>query len=532
MRTPPRRTIILAISSASVAVLGMATFETAAVAIRDEFGVPTQLLTIASAVPAAASMIPVFVAGLLSTRVGWFTLLRWSAGLSGTALVVAALAPSLALLTMGRAIGAMGVSVLMVAGLGILQQGFQDEGSRARVFGLLAAAPPVIYLTAPSIVGLLTDRVSWRAAILMLALVVVALGAMTFRLPPVAQVEPRLQGKPLGPSTWATPLLAGMALATLIGALIVIPVSSLMACALALSCLAITIAAILLWRRSQNPGLDLSVLRRPGASWVTAAMALTSIVNFAYFAALWLQSQPGADTTSTALALTVPQLAGVAGGVAGGRLAARYGPYPVAIVACLVGGAGGFIFLALDASSSALMVIVAVTVPLTATLAASGPITQAFLANVVPGTEGAAGAWRTAIRTVATACGGILVISVAAIIYRGSIETSLREQDVPASIAFEAATDLQGRVAFDIITSRYQLPDAIVNDLSSDNPVLRQQARADAMGTAGIFTVATNALAAGALIVAARRQRIRTTPRGRRDDNDAVTPRDEPDVSG
>jgi hypothetical protein len=100
--------------------------------------------------------------------------------------------------------------------------------------------------------------------------------------------------------------------------------------------LTVTGIAVLLWRRSQNPGLDVSVLRRPGTTWVIAATALTSIVNFAYFAALWLQSQPGADTTSTAAYLTIPQLAAVAAGIAGGRLAAGYGPFPVAIIACLI----------------------------------------------------------------------------------------------------------------------------------------------------------------------------------------------------
>jgi hypothetical protein len=98
-------------------------------------------------------------------------------------------------------------------------------------------------------------------------------------------------------------------------------------------------------------------------------------------------------------------------------------------------------------------------------------------------------------------------------IYRGSIATSLEQQGVPGSVAVAVAADLQQRADFVTVTSRYQLPDAIVNDLSSQNPVLRQRARADALGTAGVFTVVTNALAAGALILAARRQRMLTRPR-------------------
>jgi MFS family permease len=102
--------------------------------------VSTQVLTIASAVPAASSMILVFMAGMLSTRLDWFTLVRWSAALTAVAWLVAAAAPSLAILTVGRAVAAMGVSASMVAGLGILQQSFADEGARARVFGSL---PPL-----------------------------------------------------------------------------------------------------------------------------------------------------------------------------------------------------------------------------------------------------------------------------------------------------------------------------------------------------------------------------------------------------
>lgn len=509
MSEPPRRTLIVAVLSASVAVMGAATFETTGVAIRNEFDVTTQMLAVTSAVPAACSALMVFVAGMLSKKFTWFVLVRWAAAMSSLTLLVGAAAPSLAVLTVARAIGGMSVVVLMVSGVGILQQGYRDEQSRARVFGILAAVPPVIMLTVPVVAGTLTDWISWRVALLAFALTLVALIGMTIGLPPLVPPDEPVGSESRQRLEWWTPLMAGLALAALIGALISLPVSSLAGGILAgLSTFALALT-VLLWRRSRNPGLDVSVLRQPAMAWIVAATLLTTVVNFSFFAAIWLQSQPGATTLTTAMALTIPQIAGITGGIAGGRLSARFGPYPVAVTALVVGSVGGFAYLVMDANSPAILVIAAVTVTQAATLAAAGPLTQIFLEQVQPGREGAAAAWRTAIRTLGTAVGGVLVISVATLIYRGSIATALEDRKVPAEVAAAVAADLQKRVALSAITSRYQLPDQVVTDLASENPALRQAARADAMGTAGAFTVGANLLATGALLVAARRRKVR-----------------------
>lgn len=516
MNDHPRRMLVVAVVSASVVVMGAATFETAAVAIRNEFGISTQVMTIASAVPAAFGALMVFVAGMLSTRIDWFTLVRWSSWVTVGTLLVAAAAPTLAVLTIGRAVGGMSIAVLMVSGLGILQQGYREERSRARAFGVLAATPGVLVPLAVAYTATLTDWVSWRAALLVLAGVIAGVALLSGGLPSL-QTTTHSGGTGESPGLeWGTPIGAGIALATLIGAFIAMPLSINAAVACAAICVVATAATALLWRRSSTPGLDLGIFRQPGMGWIMVATSLTVVVNFAFFGTLWLQSQPGASTTTTALALTIPQLAGIAGGIAGGRLAARFGPYPVAIPALAAGAAGGLLFMAMDADSSAIWVIVAVTVTLTATLTATGPITQIFMGRVPPGQEGSAAAWRTAVRALTTSAGGVLVIIVAAGVYRGSVATSLEQQNVPSQTAEAVAADVQRRTELETIIAQYQLPDQVITDLVSVNPRVRQAARADAMGTAGAFAIGTNGLAAVALLIAYRRERVRgSTPPAR-----------------
>ena len=504
MSSPPVRTVIVAITSASVVVMGMATFESASVAIRDTFGVSTQTLQIASAVPGAASMLLVFIAGMLSRRVSWFTLVRWAALLSAVALVITAAAPSLAVLTLGRGLSAMGGVVLVVAGLGILQKGFVEPKARARVFGLLAAIAPAVYLITPTIAGVVTDLISWRAVPVVLAIGMVVLGLLSIGLPPLPGSAS--DGDPGEHPEWLTPLLAGVALALLVGTLIAVPLSLVGAGVLGALCVVITALTIVLWRRSAAPGLDVSVLQQPAMTWIVIATSLTAVVSFVFFTAMWLQSQPGAATTTTALIMTIPQLVGIVGGFLGGRLASRFGPYPVAIIALSASVLGGISFIVMGAATPAWLVVATAAFLVGASVAASGPVTQIFLERVPDGREGSAAAWRTAIRTSATAVGSILVIIVAASVYRASVAGSLEQQGVDPATAAVVAAEVQGRVPIDVVTANYILPNHVEADLLKDNPLVRQAARADAMGVCGAFTIGTNVIAAGALVIAYRRR--------------------------
>ena len=504
MSAPPRRTVVVAVSAASIPVLGVASFEIAAVSIRDAFGVSTLTVQIAFTVPAATSMLLVFVAGLLVRRVDALRMVRWSALVSVGSLIIVAVAPSLAILSAGRAFGAISAGMLAVAGLGILQQVFPEAKSRARVFGLLASVAPAITLTTPTIAGILIDRISWRAVPVVLAIVLAALASLTLRLPPVVH-HPKDDESHVR-AEWVTPLLAGVGLAALVGAVIAIPVSVPVSFLLGGTFLVVTTVTVALWRRATSPGLDVTALRQPAMAAIIAATALTSIVNFAFFAAVWLQSQPGADVTTTALALAIPQLVGIAGGIAGGRLAAKFGPYPVAITAICLSVLGGFAYLTMTSNTSAWFVIASVALVLAMMTAAAGPLTQIFFERVPAGMEGSAAAWRTVTRTVATAAGGILVVMFVTTVYRSSVAGALEQQGISADTAAAVAADLQGRVPVGTITDRFQLPDNVIADMSSENPVLRQLARSDAMGAAGIFTISTNALAAVALVIAYRRR--------------------------
>ena len=508
MESPPGRAVFVAVASATVGIVAASMFETATVAIRDDFGVSTQTVVVAAAVNTTASALLVFVAAMLSRRYDWYVLTRILAALTCAALLVAAVAPNLAILTAARSTLAVGAGMLAVTGLGILQRGFAEGPSRARVLGLLAAAQPAAYLIAPLIAGVLVDTVSWRAVPAAIAIGTAIVAAASLRLPPFGSGGAGPDADTSRRMEWRTPLLGGLALGAFVGVLVCFPLSRTGALALAVGAVVLTVVTILLWRSSPNPGLDISIFRLPAMGWVVAASVLTGLINVSLFATVWLRSQSGVTSTVAAVILIVPQLAGVAAGLVGGRLAGRWGPYPVAIAGTLVAALGGFMYLTMDADDSVLFVAAVTGLTLAGMLGATGPVTQIFLERVPPSSQGAAAAWRSATRSVALAVGGVLVITVAAAIYRGSLQVTLENEGVPSATAAAVADDLQARVSAGVITSTYQLPDAIVEDLASENPALRQRARSDAMGTMGIFTIVTSLLAVFALAVAYRRRRV------------------------
>ena len=508
MESPPARAVFVGVASTAVGIVAMAMFETATVAIRDDFGVSTQTVVNATAVNTTASVLLVFVAAMLSRRYDWYVLTRILAVLNLGALLVAAAAPNLAILTAARSTLAVGAGMLMVTGLGILQRGFPDGPSRARVLGWVSAAQPAAYLIAPLIAGVVVDTISWRAIPVAIATGIVIVGAASLRLPPLGSGGVGQGADTSRRMEWRTPLLGGIALAAFVGVIVCFPLSQIGALACAVLAIILTVVTILLWRRSPDPGLDISIFRLPAMGWVVAAAALSGLVNVSLFATVWLRSQSGVTSTMAAVILIVPQLAGVVAGLLGGRLAGRFGPYPVAIAGTLVAAVGGFMFVTMDANDLAVFVAAVTGLTLAGMLGAAGPITQIFLERVPPSGQGAAAAWRSATRSVALAVGAVLVVTLAYTIYRGSLQLTLENEGVPTATAAAVAADLQDRVSAGVITATYQLPAAIVEDLSVDNPALRQTARSDAMGAMGIFTVVTSLLAVVALAMAYRRRRV------------------------
>ena len=118
------------------------------------------------------SLVGMVVAGTWCDRVGPRIPMVLGVGLFALGAAVAAVAPVMAVLVVGRGLQGLGGGAGIVAVYVLIARGFA-EAIRPRAFSLLSAAWVVPSLVGPFIAGWLTDVVSWRAVFALVPLVVV-----------------------------------------------------------------------------------------------------------------------------------------------------------------------------------------------------------------------------------------------------------------------------------------------------------------------------------------------------------------------
>jgi len=112
-----------------------------------------------------ASVVGIVVSGDLSDRIGAARPLLAGLGVFTVGLVVAGVAPSMALFVAGRAVQGFGAGVVIVANYVVIAQVY-DEALRPKVFAALSAAWVLPSVLGPPISGLLTQHLSWRLVFL------------------------------------------------------------------------------------------------------------------------------------------------------------------------------------------------------------------------------------------------------------------------------------------------------------------------------------------------------------------------------
>ena len=121
----------------------------------------------------AALMIP---GGKLTERYGRVRLFRLGLGVYGIGAVLSAAAPGLGLLIVGNSIlEGIGTALLIPPVYILTTLLFTGVTSRARAFGVISAMGGVGAAAGPLIGGLITSAISWRAAFVFQALVIVAI---------------------------------------------------------------------------------------------------------------------------------------------------------------------------------------------------------------------------------------------------------------------------------------------------------------------------------------------------------------------
>lgn len=191
------------------AIVFLAAFEAMAVTTimplvaRDLDGVA--YFALAFAVPLAAGIIGMVLAGNWTDRSGPLPSLITSAVLFVVGLVIAGTATDMVVFIIGRFVhGISGAAVIVP--LYVIVARIYPEELRARVFAGFAAAWVIPSIVGPALAGLVAEAVSWHWVFLGVIALIVPAAAMM--LPPILRVRDQVQGDPsvhwsLGRVAWA-----------------------------------------------------------------------------------------------------------------------------------------------------------------------------------------------------------------------------------------------------------------------------------------------------------------------------------------
>ncbi len=347
----------------------------------------------------------------------------------------------------------IGGAMIMPNTLSLIRVIFVDTRERATALAVWAAVAGLGGAVGPLVGGALLEAFSWHAAFLInVPLMVVAIGAVIYLLP-----ESRV--------AQAGPLDLPAAVASMIGMVALVwgiktfgEYSSLL---VSQAWLAIGVAALSLgWftRRCltrEHPLLDLGLFRsRPLSAGVIAALGSTVSMSAALLLlAQWLQLVDGATPIEAGLKLLPVAVMATLTSLAAPRLAERFSPRAVLASALIIAGVGmGLIALG---GSELSYPLVATSLALVGTGSGALAIASAFIMMGSPEEKaGNAGAIEESSYEVGAVLGVASLGSVAALVYRGSLQASdsfAALQSIDASAA-EAAQESFG-AAMDVATT-------------------------------------------------------------------------------
>lgn len=177
-----------------------------------EFGLGGEGAQAFKLVPNIGQLLVVFLAGLLAERIGARRTLTWgSLGLLVGGLACT-LAPNPTVMNVGLLIAAAGTSTTIVAVFALIGSAATGTAERAKAFGVIATAMPIVSLVSPFVCGWLSTNTSWR----WITAIWMAFGALTMVLALTALPKDTPSANR---DEYLTPLLAGIALVAFVQAI-------------------------------------------------------------------------------------------------------------------------------------------------------------------------------------------------------------------------------------------------------------------------------------------------------------------------
>ncbi|GAA4255533.1 MFS transporter [Dactylosporangium darangshiense] len=343
-------------------------------------------------------------AGAVSDHYGDSRLFRAGIAVFAAASLLSALAPTLWVLVLLRAVMGVAAAACVPASMSLIARLYPEPAARARAIATWAATSGAAVAAGPIAGGALVNAAGWRAVFLVnvpIGLLVLALVVNRSGKHRSTVIIPGTSGDgPVRRIDWPAQLLAAVVLALATDTLIAAGARHWLHTGVAAAATAVALAAFLwLERRSTAPVLNRQLLR---VGRVRAALLVGAAVNFALSGALFvlpLLLQRHLDPFRTGLAflpLTVPF---VANPPVTGRIVARVGPYgPIVAGLALMTGGGAVLATALFARAPYPWLALGLLMTGFGVSFALPALTSAIVTAAPQGTTGAAAGVLNAVR--------------------------------------------------------------------------------------------------------------------------------------
>lgn len=297
----------------------------------------------------AALMIP---GGKLTDRYGRKRCFLAGLAVYGVGALLSAAAPGLGVLILGNSIlEGVGTALLIPPVYILTTLLFTDVTSRARAFGAVMALGGIGAAAGPLIGGLITSAISWRAAFVFQALVIVLIIILSRR------IEDPLPPDPTSPFDTTGAILSAVGLILVVMGILAADNNVWLMIGL------IVLGALVLWwffrsvrakeRAGEQPLLSTSLFRNRTSNLglVTQNIQWLLLMGTSFVVATYLQVVRGYDAVQTGVIFTAATLGLLASSLAAERLARRWAQRTLIVTGFIVAIAGVGVLLALASGS-------------------------------------------------------------------------------------------------------------------------------------------------------------------------------------
>lgn len=486
-------------------MVAMASLDAMLVPIQNDFVLSVDNINLLVLSVSTGALLVLFAVGGLVDRIGPLRIIALGAVGVSLGAVLVSLAQGIPMLMGGRMVGGVGGTAMGVASMALLNEAFTDNRERAWIFGLFAAVTGLTFAVSPVISGVICNALTWRAVPVLWIACAAGAVALTRGAPLPDPREAR------APREMVTPWSAGLCLASLsLAALLVNQGVAYAATALAVSGASLTVL-LLRWRwlrsHGRSPGLDASVFRSPGAKALAGAMLAIGAINLVFYANLFLQYRLGLTPTEVAVILLLPQVSGIAGGLLGGWMGARWGSTLTTAIALAAGCLAAASFFAVSEDSTVWLVVALLTAFTLPGGCVTGSLTKAFLDCAEPAASGAAASWRQAGWSLGTTLGGVAGGAVILSYFTHTWASTLVAAGVDVDTARWAAESVRGGVPLTQIAANATLQGVPAKDVVQ-NFVGLPAAQIGTLHVIALLGAVAYATSLGFVLLAMWRQRV------------------------